>query len=183
MAARKSELIITCNAKGVENVMNFLTERLKGIKQLLQTLNEYGSKNGWTDDMIKDFKELTDEAAGIDSIMKKNTETMLKYGQVMQDLSNSKLRDVKKAPQEGRNALNRMSENDPKRQKLIDDLAKIGREMEIIGGKRRSLAEVGNDLKNLSNVKFGTLQRDLESVRKEYEQLSDAERFDGEAQN
>jgi len=153
MAARKSELIITCNAKGVENVMRILDERLKGIKQQLQTLNNYGSKHGWTDDMKKDFKELTEEAAGIDTIMKRNQQTMRKYGEVMKDLAGSKTKDLKKALREVKQQLENMSGNDPNRQKLVNDLKKIQAQIDANTGalKRNQSAwgTLGTTMKNL----------------------------------
>ena len=153
MATRKSELIITCNAKGVENVMRILDERLKGIKQQLQTLNNYGSKHGWTDDMKKDFKELSDEAAGIDTIMKRNQETMRKYGEVIKDLAGAKLKDLKKALQEGKNALNNMSARDPRREQLVRDLQRIKAQIDTNTGavqkNTSAWGALGTTLKNL----------------------------------
>lgn len=153
MATRKSELIITCNAKGVENVMRILDERLKGIKQQLQTLNNYGSKHGWTDEMKKDFKELSDEAAGIDTIMKRNQETMRKYGQVMQDLAGSKTKDLKRALGEVKRALDNMSARDPGRKQLEADLKKIQNQINANTGavqkNTSAWGSLGTTLKNL----------------------------------
>lgn len=153
MATRKSELIITCNAKGVENVMRILDERLKGIKQQLQTLNNYGSKHGWTEDMKKDFKELSDEAAGIDTIMKRNQETMRKYGQVMQDLAGAKTKDLKRALGEVKRALDNMSARDPGRKQLEADLKRIQNQINANTGavqkNTSAWGSLGTTLKNL----------------------------------
>jgi len=165
MATRKSELIITCNAKGVQNVMNFLTERLKGIKQQLQALNNYGAKNGWTEDMKKDFKELTDEAAGIDTIMKRNQQTMIKYGMVMRDLSGSKLKDLKSALREATQSLNKMSEKSPGRQKLIDDIKKIKDQIAGTSGLTMSFSQAQKQLKNLDNTSMDKLKQGLASIK------------------
>lgn len=164
MAVRKSELVITCNAKGVQNIMTFLNEKLGGIKQRLQEINNEASKNGWTDQLEKEFKQLTQEATGIDNIINRNAETMKKYGEVMKDLSNSKLKDLKKALQEGRNALGKMTENDPKRQKLISELEKIGKEMKVVQGSAMSMNEATRNLKDLGNVSFDRLKQGLDAI-------------------
>lgn len=165
MAARKSELIITCNAKGVQNVMRFMEERLKGIKQILQSLNEQGNKTGWTDQMRKDFKELTDEAAGIDTIMKRNQQTMIKYGQVMKDLSGSKLKDLKSALREATTSLNKMSEKSPGREKLINDIKRIKDQISGTSGLTMSFRQAQTQLKNLDNTSMDKLKQGLAAIK------------------
>lgn len=164
MAVRKSELVITCNAKGVQNVMNFLNEKLAGIKQRLQEINEEAKKNGWTDQLEREFKQLTQEATGIDNIINRNQETMRKYGEVMKDLAGSKLRDLKKALQEGKQALNKMTEDDPRRVRLVSDMEKIARQMKNIQASSVSMREAVRNLKDLGNVSFDKLTQGLDAI-------------------
>ncbi len=67
MATRKSELVITCNAKAVKDVFEYLNRQLADVKQKLKDLNAKGEKSGWTEQMKKDFRDLTKQATAIDS--------------------------------------------------------------------------------------------------------------------
>ena len=176
MATKKSQLVLTCNAQAIKDVFEYLNDKLAKIKLRRDALLRQYEGKMWTAEAKKEFKQLGDDIAAITSMQQKNEEEMRKYGQVMQDLSGSKLRDVKGAVREVSSALNKMTEKDPNRQKLIDDLAKLKNQISVIGGSRRSLSEVTADLKNLSNVRFDHLQQDLEAVRAKYAQLTTAQR-------
>lgn len=134
MATRQSELIITCNAKGVQSVMNILDQRLQAIKKRMQEINDIGEKGGMNKALEKEFKQLQKEATGINNMTIKAKDSMKKYSEVIKDLSGAKLKDLKKALQEGKAALNNMSARDPGRQKLIDDLRKIQEQMAKLTG-------------------------------------------------
>ena len=175
-STRKSQLILTCNAQAIKDVFDYLNKELGRIKLRRDALLRQYEGRMWTADAKREFKQLGDDIAAITSMQQKNEESMRKYGQVMQDLAGSKLREVKSAVREVTSALNKMSEKDPNRQKLIDDLAKLKNQLSVIGGSRRSLTEVTNDLKDLSNVRFDHLQQDLEAVRAKYAQLTTAQR-------
>lgn len=153
MATRKSELVITCNAQGVQNIMNFLNQRIGEIKQKMQQLNAQGNQSGWTQEMKKSFRELSKEAAGIDTIIKRDTEDLRKYSEVMNDLAGSKTKELKKALGEVKRALDNMSANDPKRKQLVKDLKKIQSQIEANTGaiKRQQSAfgALGTTMKNL----------------------------------
>lgn len=169
MATRKSELVITCNAKAVKDVFDFLNRQLADVKQSLKDLNKRGEENGWTEEMKKEFKELTRQATAIDSAIIHNQQTMVKYGQVMQDLAHSKLRDVRSALGEVKRALNGMSEDDPNRTKLNKDLARLAEQIDVIGDKKVTLEQTLKSLKDLGNTSLNKLQQGLEAVRRELE--------------
>ena len=174
-STRKSQLVLTCNAQAIKDVFEYLNKELERIKvRRDQLLKQYEGRM-WTADAKREFKQLGDDIAAITSMQQKNEEEMRKYGEVMQDLAGSKLKDVKAAMREVSSALNKMTEKDPNRQKLIDDLAKLRNEIEIIGGKRRSLTDVTNDLKDLANVRLDHLKQDLDVVRAKYASLTGAQ--------
>ena len=162
--ARKTELIITCNAQGVQNVMNFLNQRIADIKQRIQELNAAGAASGWTEGMKREVAQLQKEASGIDNVSRRVQNTMVNLQQVIGDLAGSPLRDLKKGLQDGRNALAKMSERDPNREALISDLRKVAREMDIVAGKAMSMREAVNNIRQLGNLSMDRLKQGLEAV-------------------
>ena len=89
MASRKSELVLTCNATAIKDVMAYLNRQMQDLIKRRDELNAEGMHFGWTTDMRKEFKQLGDDIAAITSMQQKNTEEMRKYGEVMKDLSGS----------------------------------------------------------------------------------------------
>ena len=165
MATRKSELVITCNAKAVKDVFEYLNRQLADVKQKLKDLNAKGEKSGWTEQMKKDFRDLTKQATAIDSAIIHNQQSMVKYGQVMKDLSGSKLKDLKSGLREATTALGKMSEKSPGRQKLIDDIKRIKDQISGTSGLTMSFTEAQKQLKNLDNVKMDKLKQGLAAIK------------------
>lgn len=165
MATRKSELVITCNAKAVKDVFEYLNRQLADVKQKLKDLNAKGEKSGWTEQMKKDFRDLTKQATAIDSAIIHNQQSMVKYGQVLKDLSGSKLKDLKTALREATTSLNKMSEKSPGRQKLIDDIKRIKDQISGNNGLTMSFKQAQTQLKNLDNVSMEKLKQGLAAIK------------------
>ena len=166
--AKKREIIITCNAKQVQDTFEFLNKSLADIKARMSALNEKGDKNGWTEQMKKEFEELNKMATSINQFdLAPAEKAVRKFEDVLQNLAGSTLKDVKRALNEGKSDLNKMSENDPNRAKLTEDLAKIARQIEIIGGKSQSLAEAKKQLSDLANTPTAKLEQGLAAINKE----------------
>ena len=165
MATRKSELVITCNAKAVKDVFEYLNRQLADVKQKLKDLNAKGEKSGWTEQMKKDFRDLTKQATAIDSAIIHNQQSMVKYGQVLKDLSGSKLKDLKTALREATTSLNKMSEKSPGRQKLIDDIKRIKDQISGTSGLTMSFRQAQTQLKNLDNTSMDKLKQGLASIK------------------
>ena len=161
--SRKSELVLTCNATAIKDVMKFLNSEMDKLIKKRDALLAKGEQN-WSDKERSQFKKWGDDIAAITSMQQKNREEMVKFGQVMKDLANSKLRDLKKALNEGKNALNKMSENDPKRQKLINELDKIAKQIKAVQGSAMSMKEATRNLKDLGNVSFDRLKQGLDAI-------------------
>jgi len=165
MATRKSELVITCNAKAVKDVFEYLNRQLADVKQKLKDLNAKGEKSGWTEQMKKDFRDLTKQATAIDSAIIHNQQSMVKYGQVLKDLSGSKLKDLKTALREATTALGKMSEKSPGRQKLIDDIKRIKDQISGTSGLTMSFRQAQTQLKNLDNTSMDKLKQGLAAIK------------------
>jgi len=165
MATRKSELVITCNAKAVKDVFEYLNRQLADVKQKLKDLNAKGEKSGWTEQMKKDFRDLTKQATAIDSAIIHNQQSMVKYGQVLKDLSGSKLKDLKSALREATTSLNKMSEKSPGREKLINDIKRIKDQISGTSGLTMSFRQAQTQLKNLDGTSMEKLKQGLAAIK------------------
>ena len=124
--AKKKEVVITCNATNVKAVIEGLERGMAALakeeEKLLNTIKQRGYAEN---DEKKRLKELENAMDAMRTNVQKNREEQKKLAEVMKDLSGAKLKDLKKALQEGKAALNNMSERDPKRKQLVDDLKRI----------------------------------------------------------
>ena len=152
MASKKSELVLTCNATALKDVMNFLNKQLDDLIRKRDRLNAKGVQN-WTAQDKKNFKQWGDDIAAINSAMQKNRDEMVKYGQVMKDLAGAKTKDLKRALGEVKRALDNMSARDPGRAQLEADLKKIQRQIDAntVSVKKNQSAwgALGTTMKNL----------------------------------
>ena len=152
MATKKSELVLTCNATAIKDVMNFLNQKLDELIRKRDQLNAKGVQN-WTAQDKKNFKQWGDDIAAINSAMQKNRDEMVKYAQVMKDLAGSKTKDLKRALGEVKRALDNMSSKDPRREQLVSDLRKIQAQIEANTGaikkQQSAWGSLGTTLKNL----------------------------------
>lgn len=184
MAARKSEVIITCDSKSaqaaIEALNRELQKSLREREQLLQIQKQNGSL---TKDQAARDRELKKYIESLTSVQQRNTEEMRKYGQVMKDLTGSKTKDLKRALGEVKRALDNMSAKDPKRDKLVADMKRIQAQIDANTGaiKRQqgALASLGTTLKNLVAYAgvfagFNKLKSMIEGVFKANLQLSDS---------
>ena len=165
MATRKSELVLTCNATAIKDVMEFLNQKMNDLIKKRDELNARGAKDGWTKEMEKEFKNLGDDIAAITSMQQKNREEMMKYAQVMENLSNAKLRDLKSAAAEASRALNKMTENNPNRRKLIEDIEKIKRKIKEVQTVTLSEAEITDRVNNRKKYNIVQLQQAYDQLK------------------
>lgn len=152
MATRKSELVLTCNATALKDVMKFLNKEMDELIKKRDALNAKGVQN-WTAQDKKNFKQWGDDIAAINSAMQKNREEMVKYGQVMKDLAGAKTKDLKRALGEVKRALDNMSARDPNRANLERDLKRIQNQIDAntVSVKKNTSAwgALGTTMKNL----------------------------------
>ena len=115
------------------------------------------------EDEKKRLKELEKAMDAMRTNVQKNREEQKKLAEVMKDLSGAKLKDLKKALQEGKAALNNMSERDPKRKQLVDDLKRIeaqinkntGATNKMTGAQKGFSSAIASTAKNLATYMIG----------------------------
>jgi len=137
--AKKKEVVITCNATNVKAVIEGLERGMAALakeeEKLLNTIKQRGYAEN---DEKKRLKELEKAMDAMRTNVQKNRDEQKKLAEVMKDLSGAKLKDLKKALQEGKAALNNMSARDPGRDKLVHDLQRIQKQIETNTGALKS---------------------------------------------
>ena len=191
MGTKKSELVLTCNATAIKDVMNFLNQKMDELIRKRDQLNEKGQHN-WTAQDKKNFKQWGDDIAAINSAMQKNRDEMLKYGQVMKDLAGSKTNDLRRALGEVKRALDNMSARDPKRAQLEQDFRRIQKQIDAntvsVNRNTSAWGALGTTLKNLVAYagvfalfnKMKSLFEDIIKLNKEFsDQLANIRKVSG----
>ena len=143
--AKKKEVVITCNATNVKAVIEGLERGMAALAKEEENLLNVIKKRGYAEnDEKKRLKELEKAMDAMRTNIQKPREELKKLADVMKDLSGAKLKDLKKALQEGKVALNNMSERDPKRKQLVDDLKKIQKQMSKLTGETNKFGSTHN---------------------------------------
>lgn len=180
-SSRKSELVLTCNATALKDVMNFLNQKMDELIRKRDALLKKGVQT-WTPQEKKDFNQWGKDIAALSTAQQKNREEMIKYGQVMKDLAGAKTRDLKRALGEVKRELDKMSARDPRREQLVRDLRKIQAQIEANTGAVKKNASawgaLGTTLKNLVAyagvfAMFNRLKSLLTDIYQQNKQMSD----------
>lgn len=131
MAARKAEVIITCDATTVKQVLEGLNNEMKKVNQRRQELQQKQQQGiRLTKSEENELQKLVKYENALAEKQQKTSGEMRKFGEVMKDLSGSKLKDLKRALNEGKRALDNLSANDPNRGRLVTDLKRIQAQIE-----------------------------------------------------
>lgn len=152
--AKKKEVVITCNATNVKAVIEGLERGMAALAKEEEHLLNVIKQRGYAEnDEKKRLKELEKAMDAMRTNVQKNREEQKKLAEVMKDLSGAKLKDLKKALQEGKAALNNMSARDPGREKLVNDLKRIQKQIETNTGalkkNQSAWGALGTTMKNL----------------------------------
>jgi TP901 family phage tail tape measure protein len=184
MAARKAEVIITCDGAAAKQVLEGINRELqKAIKEREQLLQKQKQNGTLTQDEIKRDRELKKYIDSLTTAQQKSAQEMRKYADVMKDLAGSKTKDLKKALGEVKRALDNMSAKDPKRQQLVADLKRIQAQIDANTGaikkQKSAWGSLGTTMKNLFAYAgvfagFNKLKSMVEGVFKANLKLSDS---------
>ena len=183
MAARKAEVIITCDGAAAKQVLEGINRELqKAIKEREQLLQKQKQNGTLTQDEIKRDRELKKYIDSLTTAQQKSAQEMKKYADVMKDLAGSKTKDLKKALGEVKRALDNMSARDPKRAQLEQDLRKIQKQIDAntvsINKNKNAWGALGTTMKNLFAYAgifagFNMLKSKFEEIIKKNREMSD----------
>ena len=184
MAAKKAEVIITCDGAQAKQVLEGINRELaRAIKEREQLLQKQKQNGTLTQDEIKRDRELKKYIDSLTTAQQKSAQQMKKYADVMKDLAGSKTKDLKRALGEVKRALDNMSSKDPKRQQLLADLKRIQAQIDANTGslkkQQSAWGSLGTTMKNLFAYAgifagFNKLKSMVEGVFKSNLKLSDS---------
>lgn len=202
--AKQAQVIITANASVAERVMQELegaatraSNRMKSLadagaqikdkmRQLAaankQNTQEYKDLDAQLKQNNKDFKAAEKEFQAYNSRLRENVKDTKRVEQVMKDLANTATRDLRRAFQSAKRELEKMSEKDPRRQQLIQDMKKIQQQIDTNTGaikkQQGAWGALGTTMKNLFAYAgifagFNMLKSKLEDIIQKNREMSD----------
>ena len=152
--AKKKEVVITCNATNVKAVIEGLERGMAALAKEEERLLGVIKQRGYAEnDEKKRLKELEKAMDAMRTSIARGKDEMKKYEEVMKDLAGAKTKELKKAMQECKRALDNMSARDPKRKQLVNDMKKIQAQIDANTGalkkQQSAWGTLGTTMKNL----------------------------------
>ena len=125
---KKAQVIITCDAKTALKVTELLQKRIEAVKAEMKGL-DVTTKSGQ-----KRFAELNKELTALNGAEKNNIKNTERINQVMKNLANTSLRDLKRALSAAKSELNKMSANDPKLKQMQGNIKALQGQIDKVTG-------------------------------------------------
>lgn len=143
--AKKTQIVITANAAVAKKVMDELQQRIDAIKQKMQQLDTT------TDAGKKEFKKLEKELVSYNSAVTQNVTNTERIRKAINNLSNTSLKELRRALVAAKSELGKTFENDPNLKKRQQDVKTLQAQIDKLTG---SVNKHGNAwstaLKNLT---------------------------------
>lgn len=143
--AKKTQIVITANAAVAKKVMDELQQRIDAIKQKMQQLDTT------TDAGKKEFKKLGKELVSYNSAVTQNVTNTERIRKAINNLSNTSLKELRRALVAAKSELGKTFENDPNLKKRQQDVKTLQAQIDKLTG---SVNKHGNAwstaLKNLT---------------------------------
>lgn len=143
--AKKTQIVITANAAVAKKVMDELQQRIDAIKQKMQQLDTT-TKQGQ-----KEFKKLEKELVSYNSAVTQNITNSERVKKAIGNLSNTSLKELRRALVAAKSELGKTFENDPNLKKRQQDVKTLQAQIDKLTG---SVNKHGNAwstaLKNLT---------------------------------
>lgn len=143
--AKKTQIVITANAAVAKKVMDELQQRIDAIKQKMQQLDTT------TDAGKKEFKKLEKELVSYNSAVTQNVTNTERIRKAINNLSDTSLKELRRALVAAKSELGKTFENDPNLKKRQQDVKTLQAQIDKLTG---SVNKHGNAwstaLKNLT---------------------------------
>ena len=144
--AKKAEVIITCDGSQVKRVLEEIDSRVKLLtanrEQLRQKMDQ-GIK--LTKEEIKQDKAWEQELKALTSAQKNNQAEYQRLRDIMKDLANAKVKDLKRALRDLQKMLNEVAESSPKRAEVIrSNIDKVQKKIQGITGETGKFGKTHN---------------------------------------
>lgn len=126
--AKKTQIVITANAAVAKKVMDELQQRIDAIKQKMQQLDTT-TKQGQ-----KEFKKLEKELVSYNSAVSQNITNTERIRKAISNLSNTSLKELRRALGAAKSELGKTFENDPNLKKRQQDVKTLQAQIDKLTG-------------------------------------------------
>lgn len=126
--AKKTQIVITANAAVAKKVMDELQQRIDAIKQKMQQLDTT-TKQGQ-----KEFKKLEKELVSYNSAVTQNITNSERVKKAIGNLSNTSLKELRRALVAAKSELGKTFENDPNLKKRQQDVKTLQAQIDKLTG-------------------------------------------------
>lgn len=143
--AKKTQIVITANAAVAKKVMDELQQRIDAIKQKMQQLDTT-TKQGQ-----KEFKKLEKELVSYNSAVTQNITNSERVRKAISNLSNTSLKELRRALVAAKSELGKTFENDPNLKKRQQDVKTLQAQIDkLTGAVNKNGSAWSTALKNLT---------------------------------
>ena len=156
---RLAKVVITANASTAKKVLEEIDALVQKYTADIQKMTAAGQAN------TAECKKAESTLKALSQVQRDNIEDTKRLGEVVQDLTNTKLRDLRRALGSGKSALAKLtgSDADLKRAEQIrSEMKQVGDEIRLIEGQYVKIAE---GLKNVSNQSDQWLDKAIKQQR------------------
>ena len=160
MATQKlAKVVITANASTAKKVLEEIDALVQKYTEDIQKMTAAGQAN------TAECKKAESTLKALSQVQRDNIEDTKRLGEVVQDLANTKLRDLRRAMGSGKSALAKLtgSDEDLKRaEKIRSEMKQVGDQMRLIEGQ---YVKIADGLKNVKNQSDQWLDKAIKQQR------------------
>lgn len=160
MATQKlAKVVITANASTAKKVLEEIDNLVQKYTADIQKMTAAGQDN------TAECKKAESTLKALSQVQRDNIEDTKRLGEVVQDLANTKLRDLRRALGSGKSALAGLTGSDAdlkKAEQIRSEMKQVGDEIRLIEGQYVKIAE---GLKNVSNQSDQWLDKAIKQQR------------------
>lgn len=160
MATQKlAKVVITANASTAKKVLEEIDALVQKYTADIQKMTAAGQAN------TAECKKAESTLKALSQVQRDNIEDTKRLGEVVQDLANTKLRDLRRAFGSGKSALAGLTGSDAdlkKAEQIRSEMKQVGDEIRLIEGQYVKIAE---GLKNVSNQSDQWLDKAIKQQR------------------
>lgn len=160
MATQKlAKVVITANASTAKKVLEEIDALVQKYTADIQKMTAAGQAN------TAECKKAESTLKALSQVQRDNIEDTKRLGEVVQDLTNTKLRDLRRAMGSGKAALAKLTGSDAdlkKAEQIRNEMKQVGDQMRLIEGQ---YVKIADGLKNIKNQSDQWLDKAIKQQR------------------
>ena len=156
---RLAKVVITANASTAKKVLEEIDNLVQKYTADIQKMTAAGQAN------TAECKQAERTLKALSQVQRDNIEDTKRLGEVVQDLTNTKLRDLRRALGSGKAALAKLTGSDAdlkKAEQIRSEMKQVGDQMRLIEGQ---YVKIADGLKNISNQSDQWLDKAIKQQR------------------